>query len=433
MSDSPIFNEQLVEAEIAGGASSTQTEKKPVSLGFQLLLSLANTVIWLAIIPLQQLLIPSQAAAIDPAHKVSTLSFVLFMTGITGVIAQPIVGALSDRTTFRLGKRRTWIVAGLVLTVVTLLLLANAHSVIALALELAVYGFVMGMILSPVLALIPDKVPVRQRATVSAFVGLAQPLGIIIGVILIAQIIRSVQNSYYVIAGILLVVIAIFALVVHEEPLPKEAVVRISFQTFVTNFFRPLRSPDFAWTWIARFLVILAQTVLVEFMLYYLNDVIHYSRLFPGQTADQGVAMFQVINTVALIISTIISGIISDRLQRRKPFIIAASLIMTVALLLIAFVHTWAIVLVVAVVFGIGFGIYLSSDIALATQVLPEEQSQGRDLGIITAANILPELLFPVISFVAFGIFHGYTALFCIAAIATLIGAVCILPIKKVR
>ena len=433
MSESPIFNEQLVEAEIAGGASSTYSEKKPVSLLFQIILSLANTVVWLSIIPIQQLLLPQQVAAIDPVNKNSTLAFIIFMSGVTAVFAQPIVGALSDRTTTRFGRRRTWIVVGLILTIVSLVLLANAHSVLALALELAIFGFVVGMILSPVLAIIPDRVPVRQRATVSAFVGLAQPLGIVIGVILVAQIIRSVQNSYYVIAGILFVVIAIFLLTAREEPLAKEDVPHITLQVFLTNFFRPFRSRDFVWTWIARFLVILAQTILLEFMLYYLTDVIHYSQLFPGQQTDQGVAIFQVINTVTLIVSTIISGILSDKLQRRKPFIITASIIMTVALFLIAFIHTWTIVLVVAVIFGIGFGIYLSSDIALATQVLPEAKSQGRDLGLITAANILPELLFPVISFVAFGIFHGYTALFSIAAIATLLGTFCILPIKSVR
>ncbi len=414
-------------------ASDTQDQKKPVSLGFQLLLSLANTSIWLAIIPIQQFLLPLQASSIDPVNKVSTLSFILFVTGITGVLAQPIVGALSDRTTSRFGRRRTWIVPGLLLSVLTLLLLANAHSVVVLAIGVAIYGFVMGMVLSPVLAIIPDRVPVRQRATVSAFVGLAQPLGILIGSILIAQVIKSVQGSYYVIAAIFLVIIVLFTLLYRESPIPKEDVPAFSLRTFLTNFFTPLKSADYRYTWIARFLVILAQTILVEFMLYYLNDVIHYSHLFPGQVADQGLAIFQVINTLTLIVATIVTGIISDRMQRRKPFVIAAGIIMTIALLLLAFIPSWSTVLVVAVVFGIGFGTFLSSDIALSTQVLPEVQNQGRDLGLITSANILPELLFPVISLVAFGIFHSYAALFSIAAIATILGAVCIIPIKSVR
>ena len=429
MSETPIADENSpLVTEIP-----VSDQEQPVTLGFQLLLSLANVVIWLAIIPFQQLLVPLQISAIDPANKVSGLSLVLFTTGITGVIAPPLVGAWSDRTSFRFGRRRTWIAGGTILTIITLILMANVGNVIGLAIEAALYGFAAGMILSPVLAIIPDRVPVSQRATVSAFVGLAQPVGVVIGTILIAQVIRSVQGSYYAIAGILLVVITIFVLLVHERPLPKEDVPPFSFGEFAGNFFSPLRSRDFALTWVGRFLVIMSQIILAEFMLFYLKDVIHYERLFPGQTADQGFAIFQVIQTLCIIVSTIISGIISDRLQRRKPFIIAASLTMTVALLLIAFVPSWPIVLVTAVIFGIGFGIFLSSDIALSTQVLPQAQSRGKDLGLITAANVLPELLFPVISFVAFGIFHGYTALFTIAAIATFAGALFIIPIKSVR
>ena len=431
----------MSETPIVGDDSSLATEmpvndqeqKQPVTLGFQLLLSLANVAIWLAIIPLQQLLLPLQISAIDPVNKVSGLSLILFTTGITGTIAPPLVGAWSDRTSARFGRRRTWIIIGLVLTILTFILMANANSIAALAIEAALYGFAMGMILSAVLAIIPDRVPVSQRATVSAFAGLAQPLGIVIGTILIAQVIKSIQGSYYAIAGILLVVLTIFVLVVHENPLPKEQVPPFSLRDFVFTFFSPLRSRDFALTWVGRFLVILAQTTLAEFMLFYLKDVIHYEQLFPGQAADQGFAIFQVIQTVCVIVSTVISGIISDRIQRRKPFVIAASLIMTVALFLIAFVPSWTIVLVTAVVFGIGFGIFLSSDIALSTQVLPQARNLGKDLGLITAANVLPELFFPVISFVAFGIFHGYPALFSIAAIATLAAALFIVPIKSVR
>ncbi len=418
-------------ADVASAVAETQS--KPVSLGFQLLLSLANTAIWLAIIPLQQFLLPLQVSAIDPANKVSTLSLILSVSGITAVIAQPIVGAMSDRTTSRFGRRRIWIALGVILSVAVILLIANTHSVIALTVAYSIYGFVMGMVLSPVLAIIPDRVPVRQRATVSAFVGLAQPLGIVIGSILIAQVIRSIQGSYYAIGAILFVVIALFVLFYREPALTKEETQPFSLREFLAHFFTPLKSSDFRYTWLARFMIILAQTILVEFMLYYLNDVIHYARLFPGQANEQGLALFQVINTLSIIISTIVSGIISDRLQLRKPFIIAASLIMTIALLLLAFVPSWPTVLAVAVIFGLGFGTFLSSDIALSTQVLPEVRSQGKDLGIITAANILPELLFPVISFVAFGIFHGYAALFSIAAIATILGALCIIPIKGVR
>ncbi|GCE47009.1 MFS transporter [Thermosporothrix hazakensis] len=429
----------MANASIIEDASPTEGGKKRVSLGFQLFLSLANIVIWLAIIPIQQLLLPSQIAQIDAANKEAGLSLILFATGITGVIAQPIIGAISDRTTFRLGPRRTWLAIGVVIVSLLLVLQSFATSIAVLAIEVAVYGFAMDMLLAPILTIIPDRIPVSQRATVSAFVGLAQPVGIVIGSILIAQVIRSVQGSYYAIAGLLFVVIALFVLLDREKPLSKEELPPFSLKTFLSTFFSPLRTADFVFTWCGRFLATLSQIILVTFMLYYLKDIIHYEKLFPGQASEQGVAMFQVINTVSVVISTIITGFLSDKVQRRKPFVIAAGLIMTVALALIALIPTWTMVLVVAVLFGIGFGIFLSSDIALATQVLPEGQdvqkgqNLGKDLGLISVANVLPQVLVPLFSFLAFSVFHSYTALFIMAAVAAVLSAVFIIPIKKVR
>ncbi|GCE13848.1 MFS transporter [Tengunoibacter tsumagoiensis] len=432
MSEANILEES---ASLPVEPEAAEADTRPrVSLGFLLLLSLANVAMWLVIIPLQQILQPLQVALLDPANKEASLSIVLAVTGITSVITQPIMGAISDRTTFKFGRRRTWILAGMILCAILLILQANANSIAVLAIESALYGFFIGMIMTPVLTIIPDRVPVSQRATASAFVGLAQPVGIIIGSILIAVIIKSVQPSYYVMAGILVVILGLFVLFVREKPLAKEELPPFKLGEFLLSFFAPLKVADFAFTWVGRFLVIFAQIVLLEFMLYYLNDVIHYVQLFPGQTAEQGVSLFQVINTVSVVISTLVAGILSDKLQRRKPFILAACVIMAIGLFLIAFVHSWPIVLVTGVIFGCGFGIFLSADIALATQVLPKGQSLGKDLGLITAANTLPQLFFPLVSFLAFSVFnHSYTFLFGFAGVLALLGGLAIAPIKSVR
>ena len=414
--------------------STYHTQTKKVSLGFQLLLSLANIVVWLSVIPLYQLQLPAQIAVLDPHNKAASLAFIVFIAGIAGLISQPIAGALSDRTTSRFGRRRPWMLAGALFGSVALLLMANAQSIALLAVEVTMFGLAIGMVLAPVIAIIPDRVPEQQRATVSAFVGLAQPVGTLLGIILIAQVIRSIQGSYYAIAAILFVVILLFVLTIKETALPKDTFPPFNFIAFAKSFFvNPIKYPDFGFVWLARFFVIMAQTIVATFILFYLQDVIHYDKLFPGQTAEQGVSIFQLVYTLFLIVSSIAAGVISDRLQKRKWFVIAASVIMTLAFLLLTLVPTWTSVLVVAAVFGIGFGIFVSSDVALATQVLPSKKDQGKDMGLIYAAATLPELLFPLISFVAFGLLNGYPALFGIATVSTLLGTICILPVKSVK
>src|SRR5260370_19184243 len=145
---------------------------------------------------------------------------------------------------------------------------------------------------------------------------------------------------------------------------------------------QPLAHRAFALVWVARCLMFLCYTTIITFMFFYLQDAVHYTQLFPGQTTAQGVSMFFAVNVVSIIIASVVGGIISDRLQRRKLFVIAASVIMAVGLLLYAFFPVWSMVLVGTVVVGIGFGVYQAVDTALASQVLPAAIDRGKDMGI---------------------------------------------------
>ncbi|MBA2286071.1 MAG: MFS transporter [Ktedonobacteraceae bacterium] len=402
-------------------------------LGWQLLLSLANLVVWMAIIPTFQILLPAQIATFDAANKVTLLAVISLAGGITAILGNLLAGALSDRTTSRFGRRRPWIIGGAVLSAASLVLLAFAPGIATVAIGIIILQFCINLDIASLAALVPDQVPVSQRATVSAFAGLALPLGTLIGLILIAQIIRGIQPSYLVLAAVLLIVLAIFVLITPDAVLPKGVMPPFSLGAFLAGFFSPLRSRDFTLTWIGRILVIFGYYTTVGYLLYYLQDVVHYEQAFPGQTAAQGVSIFQVLSTGVLIVATIVSGIISDRLQRRKPFVIAAALIIALALVILALFPAWPTVLVAAATLGLGFGIFLSGDLALQTQVLPEQRHRGKDLGIQNTANLIPQILVPIVVGIVLSIFHSYPGLFLMGAVSACIGAGLILPIRSVR
>jgi MFS family permease len=149
--------------------------------------------------------------------------------------------------------------------------------------------------------------------------------------------------------------------------------------------------------------------------------------------ATQNVAIFQILSTVVLIAATITSAVISDRLQRRKPFVIAASCIMAFSLVILALFPILPLILVAAAIIGLGFGIFLSGDLALQTQVLPAQRDNGKDLGILNTANLIPQILVPIVVAIVLALFHNYAALFLIGAISACLGAGLIVPVKSVR
>jgi MFS family permease len=132
------------------------------------------------------------------------------------------------------------------------------------------------------------------------------------------------------------------------------------------------------------------------------------------------------------VLTVVVGGVLSDRSGRRKPSVIVSGYVMALAALILAAWPTWTGALVAAVVLGLGFGVYLSVDQALITQVLPAEQDRARDLGIINIANSAPQVLGPALAFPIVSYLGGYPALYVIVAAVTVLGSVLVTRIRSV-
>jgi MFS family permease len=406
-----------------------QVPARPRPLGWQLGLSLANLVVWMCTIPLFEILLPNQIAVLAPQSKVALFAGISLVGGITAILGNLLAGALSDRTTSRLGRRRPWILAGALLSAFSLVLLGLAPSIPVVAVGVILFQFSINIDISSLAALVPDQVPLSQRATVSAFAGLALPLGTIVGLTLISQVFHGAQMAYFVLAGALVVVLAIFVLLIREAVLPRGIMPPFRLGAFLASFVRPLKVRDFSLTLVGRILVIFGYYTVLEYLLYYLQDVVHQT----STQATQSVAIFQILATGVLIVATISSGVISDRLQRRKPFVVTAAIILALGLAILAFFPLWTTSLVAAVFVGTGFGIFLSGDLALQTQVLPDSKDNGKDLSILNTANLLPQIIVSIVAGIVIAVIGSYADLFLIGAISACVGGLLILPIKLVR
>jgi len=412
----------------------TPAPTRSVSLGFQLLLCLANMACWICVLPVGLILLPTQIAALDPVHKISNLAIITAVGALAALITNPIAGALSDRTTSPLGRRKPWLIAGTLLSALTLVTMAHTAGFVALVIAWGVFHVAINVLLAALSAVVPDQVPVQQRATVSAITSLALPVGSVFGSLLITKMLNIPQIAYYILAGLLLVSMLLFVLMLREDLLDRRQVSRFQLRSFLASFWiNPVRHPDFAWAWVTRFLVYLSYYVALGYLLYFLQDALHYSRLFPQQTAAQGVTLVQTILTGTLLVTSLLGGILSDKFRRRKIFVIGSSLVIALAFVILALFPSWPALEAAAIVLGIGFGAYLSVDIAMITQVLPSTNAYGKDLGVINIANALPQVVGPTLAALAISLFHSYTALFLLATILALLGAAFVQFIKSVR
>src|SRR5216683_221948 len=102
---------------------------EPVTRGWIGTLGLASLVMWMAAITPLQVLLPEQIQHIDPKGKILDLGLVSAFGAVSSLLATPIAGACSDRTTRAYsvghlrGRRHRWTLAMAVLSAISLALI----------------------------------------------------------------------------------------------------------------------------------------------------------------------------------------------------------------------------------------------------------------------------------------------------------------------
>src|SRR5947207_2014822 len=100
---------------------------------------------------------------------------------VVSIAIQPTVGAISDYTVSRWGRRKPYIVFGSLLDLVFLVAIATSNSVLAMATFVMLLSFSTNIARGPFQGYVPDLVPSNQVGMASALVGLMQVLGNVIG------------------------------------------------------------------------------------------------------------------------------------------------------------------------------------------------------------------------------------------------------------
>lgn len=425
----PADDAVVVQDPVLPLPEALQEPTRATSFGFHLLYGAANATIGLNIV-FFTILLPTQIAQMAPTNQTNTFLVLSALGAVAAIVTNVLVGRFSDRTTSPLGRRLPWLLGGMVTLVLAILLLATAPFVLLLGVGTILLQIAMNMVLSALSAIIPDQVPVSQRATVSAFGGMAPLVGGLLGLLLVGQLVHTTATSFLDLGLVSVALLLLFSLTLREQRLPKEAVAPLRLRDLPTSFWlNPRTHRDFALTWVARCLIFLASTTVINYLFYYLVA----ERLFPETQAGTGVQFFYTLYVGAILVSSLVCGKLSDRLHRRKPFVIGASVTMAVGVFLLACFPIWGVVLAAAVILGLGFGVYLACDLALASELLPAAKNRGKDFALINTAIFLPMLIAPALASVALGIFQSYTGLLSIIAVGTLLAAGFILPIKTVR
>ena len=339
---------------------------------------------------------------------------------LAGAFVQPIVGAWSDRTRTRIGRRRPFFIGGVALTAASLLFLAGFPPLVPMLVVLSVNAFFLNVAVDPYLALMADIVPEQQRGRVGALLAIFNMLGQIVATL--AGLFlwdRSPQLVFIIVAAVLVISFGVTTLFVKEPPPPD--IERGAFRIDIGSYVRG----------------ILAQRELTKYILaaslFWLGTggVLPYLTRFGvnvlGLTEGDSFQLF-LPALFGTIVGAIPAGYLADR-RGKKPVLAAGVLAFGLVALVGSQVQTTQQALIAMAFVGLANGFWTALAVPLLIDLVPPERA-AEMTGLGSAVWSLAQPIGAVVAGVLIDSFGTYRVSFIGAAAFVLLSFALLLTVR---
>jgi len=380
-------------------------------------------------------LLPARVAELVPAaEKASRLGLLFGVGAVMATLGPPLMGWLSDRYPTPFGRRLPYLAAGSLFTALALVGMAYAESYPALFLAYLLLQVADDLATGPYSALIPDLVPREHRGTASGWMGALQA---------VAQIaagaaafgVTSLPALFWVVAGLNLAAAGLTVWFLEEPQNPSGRQ-----EGLLESVFLPWRDPDFRWVYATRFLVMFGQYLVQTYLQYYLADVVRVFTAFGrvlARAATQAIGLLVLLISLGGAAASVPAGRLSDRLGR-KPLIYASGMGLAVLLVPVLLFPRYDVLLLLALLFGVGYGVYAAVDWALVADVLRRPEAHATEMGVWQTSIVLPQIAAGLLGGAVDALNRaqhglGYAIVFSLAAISFLAGTLLVRNVRSVR
>lgn len=320
---------------------------------------------------------------------------IIAASNVLALVIPPIAGALSDRSRSPRGRRRPFLIVGILGACVGLLLLlpfGQGDSPILYGLVILNLQLWWNWAAGPYAGLVTDMVPATGRVAASGWLNVMTIVGSAVGNGLMAALYIAGQPLRVVVIFIVINLLCLWITLVRVHEPPAAATVTLGVKNYIRTFFPDLNTnTNFYWVLLTRLLAQLGIWPIFIFFLYYLEKVIG----IPPEIApnlQNGLLLLAALVAIpaALLANRLIKRHGMVRVVGSSSWVIAIAAFCYAA---IAFHPSLVLVVPILVVFSAGYGAYIAADWALALCVLPSGGAAGKDMGIWHVSLVLPQIV----------------------------------------
>jgi len=354
---------------------------------------------------LHSVIMPLRLLDFVPEAQKNTYLDLLILAGlILAMVVQLIAGAISDRSGFRWGRRRPYILLGSLLVMLFLPGIGFYGTYSAIFITYCLLQVGSNIADGPYRAFFPDLVPERKRGLAS---GVRNVLNIL-GGIAVVRLAALFMDRYFAgegtswlwlalmtIVAILMVAMLITIVTVKEKrkaaslQLPSLTTLYKSFKTGVR------RRTGFILFVAGCFFVFSSWHTLIGHAMYYFMDVVGMTR--PAEITSN----FLVVVGICLLLTVYPAGYLSDRIGR-KPIAVTSALLSALGVITLFFFRSHTLIMLSGGILGICGGAWMSSQWTMAIDLVGEG-NEARDLGLVNissaGAGILSRSIGPAIDY----------------------------------
>ncbi len=377
------------------------------------------------IIPIT-LLLTFKAVELDPSRQTSILSLVTGVGALFALLGNPLGGFLSDRTTLKFGRRRTWILLGSILGSAAMVGIMFSKTITSLLAFWCLTQLFYNFAFASYMALVPDQVPESRRGSISGILGLGMPVSMVVGYVIMTVMSGTpLAVRFGILAFIGIAVAILTCAMIKDPPVDNCQTVEHKHYSWKNVYPSVKKYPTFTWGMLTRFFM--SMTYCYQL---FTTTMLMQRFDFDEAKATEVSTIIMVLSLASMAVSSILGGVLSDKLRKQKPFIISSVIVMVIGLLMVALVPSLKLVTVGCIIINFGYGIYTAVDTALIARILPRKEDAAKDYGLMNVADALPQsvvpaMAAPLISLGSWPLFYGVLA-FC-----GLISAAVVRPIPE--